>query len=121
MSLASSQTAVVTARVGRYRWAICALLLAATTINYMDRQLIGILKPLLQGELGWSETDYGHIVLAFQAAYAIGLLLTGGIVDRIGTHRGFSIAIALWSLAAMAHALTRSLSGFIAARPDPVC
>ena len=116
MSLASSQTAVVTARVGRYRWAICALLLAATTINYMDRQLIGILKPLLQGELGWSETDYGHIVLAFQAAYAIGLLLTGGIVDRIGTHRGFSIAIALWSLAAMAHALTRSLSGFITAR-----
>jgi len=116
MSLASSQTAIVTARVGRYRWAICALLLAATTINYMDRQLIGILKPLLQGELGWSETDYGHIVLAFQAAYAIGLLLTGGIVDRIGTHRGFSIAIALWSLAAMAHALTRSLSGFITAR-----
>ena len=116
MSLASSQTAIVVARVGCYRWAICALLLAATTINYMDRQLIGILKPLLQGELGWSETDYGHIVLAFQAAYAIGLLLTGGIVDRIGTHRGFSIAIALWSLAAMAHALTRSLSGFIAAR-----
>jgi len=116
MSLASSQTAIVVARVGRYRWAICALLLAATTINYMDRQLIGILKPLLQGELGWSETDYGHIVLAFQAAYAIGLLLTGGIVDRIGTHRGFSIAIALWSLAAMAHALTRSLSGFITAR-----
>ena len=116
MSPASSQTAIVTARIGRYRWAICALLLAATTINYMDRQLIGILKPLLQGELGWSETDYGHIVLAFQAAYAIGLLLAGGIVDRIGTHRGFSIAIALWSLAAMAHALTRSLSGFIAAR-----
>jgi len=116
MSSASLQPTAVAARIGHYRWVICALLLAATTINYMDRQLIGILKPMLQGELGWSETDYGHIVLAFQSAYAIGLLLAGGIVDRIGTHRGFSIAIALWSLAAMAHALTRSLSGFIAAR-----
>ena len=116
MSSVPSQIAAVTARIGRYRWVICALLFAATTINYMDRQLIGILKPLLQNELGWSETDYGHIVLAFQAAYAVGLLLAGSAVDRIGTHRGFSIAIALWSLAAMAHALTRSLSGFIAAR-----
>ncbi len=117
MSLvAPSEVRTVVARVGRYRWVICALLLAATTINYMDRQLIGILKPLLQGELGWSETDYGNIVVAFQAAYAIGLLLAGRAVDRIGTHRGFSVAIALWSLASMAHALTRSLAGFITAR-----
>ncbi|TAM23618.1 MAG: MFS transporter [Rhodanobacter sp.] len=110
------QTSAVALRIGRYRWVICALLLFATTINYMDRKLIGLLKPLLQSGLGWSETDYGHIVMAFEGAYAIGLLFAGRIGDRIGTHRTFSFAIAFWSLAAMAHALTRSLSGFIAAR-----
>lgn len=103
-------------RNARHRWSVCALLFAITTINYMDRQLIGLLKPLLQGELGWSEIDYGNIVLAFQAAYAIGLVASGWALDRLGTRRGFSLAAALWSLAAMAHALTRGVSGFIAAR-----
>ena len=103
-------------RDARHRWSICALLFVITTINYMDRQLIGLLKPLLQGQLGWSEVDYGNIVLAFQAAYAIGLVASGRALDRLGTRRGFSIAAALWSLAAMAHALTRGVSGFVAAR-----
>ncbi|MBD8873495.1 MFS transporter [Rhodanobacter sp. DHB23] len=100
----------------RHRWSVCALLFAITTINYMDRQLIGLLKPLLQGRLGWSEIDYGNIVLAFQAAYAVGLVASGWALDRLGTRRGFSIAAALWSVAAMAHALTRGVPGFIAAR-----
>lgn len=100
----------------RHRWSICALLLILTTINYMDRQLIGILKPLLQGKFGWSEIDYGNIVLAFQTAYAFGLVFAGRALDRLGTRRGFSIAVALWSVAATAHALTRSVAGFAMAR-----
>lgn len=110
------QTNAGLAGVARHRWWICALLLAATTINYMDRQLIGVLKPLLQQELGWSETDYGNIVLAFQASYGIGLLLAGRALDRVGTRLGFPIAVALWSLAAMSHALARGVHGFVIAR-----
>jgi ACS family hexuronate transporter-like MFS transporter len=89
---------------GQYRWIICALLFVAATINYVDRQVIGILKPTLQQQFGWSEIDYADIVFAFQLAYAIGLLLAGRIVDRIGARLGFTVAIVVWSLAAMAHA-----------------
>jgi MFS transporter, ACS family, hexuronate transporter len=89
---------------GSFRWVICALLFLAATINYIDRQVIGILKPTLQAQFGWSEIDYADIVLAFQLAYAFGLLLAGGIVDRIGARLGFVVAIVIWSLAAMAHA-----------------
>ena len=89
---------------GHFRWVICGLLFIATTINYVDRQVIGILKPTLQAEFGWSEIDYADIVFAFQLAYAIGLLLAGGIVDRIGARMGFVVALVVWSLAAMAHA-----------------
>jgi ACS family hexuronate transporter-like MFS transporter len=91
-------------RVGHYRWWICALLFLASSINYIDRQVIGILKPSLQQEFGWSEVDYGTIVMAFQAAYAIGLAVVGRWIDRIGTRVGFGVAMAAWSLAAMAHA-----------------
>ncbi|CAA9499539.1 MAG: Hexuronate transporter [uncultured Sphingomonadaceae bacterium] len=101
---------------GNVRWVICALLFLATTINYIDRQIIGILKPTLQAELGWSETDYGNIVFWFQAAYAIGLLASGPLIDRIGSRLGYAGAIALWSLAAMAHALFRTPAGFAVAR-----
>ncbi len=101
---------------GNVRWVICALLFFATTINYIDRQIIGILKPTLQGELGWSETDYGNIVFWFQAAYAIGLLACGPLIDRIGSRLGYAGAIAIWSLAAMSHALFRTAGGFAAAR-----
>ena len=89
---------------GRYRWVICALLFFAATINYIDRQIVGILKPTLQAEFGWSEIDYADIVFAFQLAYAIAFLFAGRMMDWLGTKTGFTIAIVIWSLAAMAHA-----------------
>ena len=95
-----------------YRWVICGLLFFATTINYMDRQVIGLLKPTLEKSLGWSEIDYGHIVFAFSAAYALGYLLAGRVMDRLGVRRGFSLAVVVWSLAATAHGLARSVLGF---------
>lgn len=98
------------------RWIICALLFFATTINYIDRQIIGILKPTLQAELGWTEIDYGNIVFWFQAAYGIGLLACGPIIDRIGSKLGYAGAIAIWSVAAMVHALARTPGGFAMAR-----
>ena len=94
----------VVTRIGRKRWVICALLFFAATINYVDRQVIGILKPTLQAEFGWTEIDYGWIVFAFQTAYAIGLLSVGRLMDKIGTKNGFSLSIIVWSIAAMAHA-----------------
>jgi MFS transporter, ACS family, hexuronate transporter len=87
-----------------YRWYICGLLFFATTINYVDRQVLGILKGTLQGEFGWSEIDYSNIVFAFQLAYAIGLLIAGRLMDRLGTKIGYAVAIVVWSLAAIAHA-----------------
>jgi len=103
-------------RVGRYRWAICALLFFAITINYVDRQIVGVLKPMLEVEFGWSENDYANIVLGFQTAYAIGLLLVGRMMDAVGTRWGLSIAIGLWSVAAMAHAGASNVFQFVAAR-----
>ncbi len=101
---------------GNFRWTICALLFGATTINYMDRQILGILAPTLQREIGWTERDYSNIVTAFQAAYAIGLLLFGRIVDRMGTRHGYALSVVLWSLAAAGHAFTRTVAGFGATR-----
>ena len=103
--------------VGRFRWAICALLLAGITINYMDRQVLGVFKNTLQHELGWSEIDYGNLVAYFQGAYAVGLLLMGRVIDRLGTRRGYSVAMVFWSLASMATAGCRSLGSFIENRP----
>src|SRR5258707_11932089 len=100
----ATAAAAVGQRLGRYRWFICGLLFLAATINYVDRQVIGILKPTLQSEFGWSEIDYGDIVFAFQLAYAIGFLFAGRIIDRLGTKKGFSLALIIWSLAAMATA-----------------
>jgi len=102
--------------LGRYRWGICALLFFATTINYMDRQVLGLLAPVLQHEIGWNEIQYSNIVAAFQAAYAIGLLVVGGLIDRLGTRIGYALAIGLWSLASMAHSLARTALGFGVAR-----
>jgi MFS transporter, ACS family, aldohexuronate transporter len=112
----STVSTVETARVGSYRWSICALLFFATTINYVDRQVIGLLKPTLQGQFGWTEIDYSNIVFAFQGAYALGLLLVGRVIDRFGVYKGFSFAVVFWSLAAMAHALAQSVMGFGIAR-----
>lgn len=103
-------------KVGNFRWRICALLFFATTINYIDRQVLGILAPQLQEDLGWTEIQYGYIVTAFQFAYALGFLVMGNIMDRFGTKKGFSFAIVLWSLAAMLHAAARSAIGFGFAR-----
>src|SRR5262252_907087 len=91
-------------RTTSFRWAICGLLFLAATINYIDRQVIGILKPTLQQQYGWSELDYADIVLAFQLAYAIGFVLAGRLMDRLGTKKGFALALAVWSIAALAHA-----------------
>jgi ACS family hexuronate transporter-like MFS transporter len=103
-------------RRGRVRWVICALLFFAATINYIDRQVLGILAPDLQKEIGWTELDYGRIVIAFQIAYAVMMLVWGRILDRIGTKIGFAIAVVWWSLAAMGTALARSAMTFAAAR-----
>ena len=103
-------------KIGRYRWRICALLFFATTLNYMDRQILGLLAPLLQVKIGWSEAQYSYIVAAFQGAYAIGLLFMGGLIDRVGTRIGYAIAICVWSLAAMSHSLVRTAFGFGIAR-----
>lgn len=99
-----------------YRWRILTLLFFATTINYIDRQVIGLLKPYIAGDLGWSEADYGYIVTAFQIAYAIGLVTTGRFLDKFGTRIGYLWAITIWSVAGMAHSIARSVFGFAAAR-----
>src|SRR5436309_2301475 len=99
-----------------YRWTICALLFAATTINYIDRQVLGILAPTLQRELRWSESDYAAIVSAFSLAYGIGFLGVGRLLDRIGVKAGFGAAIVIWSTAAISHALAATATGFSFAR-----
>lgn len=100
----------------RVRWVICALLFFATTINYLDRQVLGLLKPDLMHELGWTETQYGRIVFAFSLAYMLGLLVVGRVLDVVGSRLGFGIAALLWSLSSMAHALAGSWQSFSVAR-----
>ena len=108
----------VAAKVGKYRWVICALLFFATTINYVDRQVLGILATddAFKAQIGWNEAEYGFVNTAFQAAYAIGLLVVGGLMDRFGTRKGFSFAMIFWSVASMCHSFARSAFGFGAAR-----
>lgn len=101
---------------GRYRWTVCALLFFATTVNYVDRQVIGILKPELSQQFHWDDIAYGNIVMAFQATYALGFLFAGTLMDRIGTRLGYAFALAVWSLAAIGHAFARSAFGFGVAR-----
>nr|WP_025293328.1 MFS transporter [Sphingomonas sanxanigenens] len=101
---------------GRYRWLVCGLLFASTTICYMDRQIFGLLKPVLDGELGWSETDYGDIVAVFSLLYACGYLFGGRLMDWIGVRRGLTIAVAGWSISAALHGLMASVIGFKIAR-----
>ncbi len=104
------------ARMGRVRWTICAMLFAATSINYMDRQVISILKPTLEHSIGMTEIDYGYIVDAFQVAYAVGLLAAGRFVDKVGTRIGYMAIMAVWSLSAMGHALANTVIEFAVAR-----
>lgn len=102
--------------IGKYRWRIVVMLFFITTINYMNRQILGILAPQLQDQFSWSEADYGYIIMAFQAAYAIGLLTTGTLLDKIGTRLGFVISISLMSVAGMFHAAFSSAMAFAVAR-----
>ncbi len=103
--------------IGNYRWLILSLIFFATTINYLDRQVISLLKDdYLEKIFHWSESDYANIVIAFQLAYAVGMLGMGWFIDRIGTKLGYAISLAVWSLAAIGHALARSTVGFMAAR-----
>jgi len=99
-----------------YRWTVVALLFVATTINYVDRQVLGILAPTLSRELHWSETAYGDVVSWFSFAYALGFLVAGRVLDRIGVKRGLGAAVVIWSIASMAHALVRTATGFSIAR-----
>jgi ACS family hexuronate transporter-like MFS transporter len=101
---------------GKYRWVVVTLLFFATTINYLDRQVIGLLKDNLAKDFNWSERDYSNIVMAFSAAYALGLLGFGRLVDKIGTKLGYTVSLIIWSIAAMMHALAKSTFGFGIAR-----
>ncbi len=100
------------AKVGNYRWTICSLVFFATTVNYLDRQVISLLKPTLEREFNWTETDYSNIVIAFQFAYAIGMVGAGRIIDKIGTKLGYAITLALWSVASILHAFATGTFSF---------
>lgn len=99
-------------KTGNYRWTVCALIFFATTVNYLDRQVIGILKPLLESDLNIGEAEYGYIVTAFQIAYALGMVIAGRLIDRFGTKIGYGLSVLLWSIAAMGHALAKGGLGF---------
>ena len=108
--------AIPSGRTGSYRWTICALLFAATAINYVDRQMIGVLKPTLQAEFGWTEAGYADIVFWFQAAYAIGLLGMGSFLDKTGPRIGYAITFVFWTAAHVAHGFVHSLTQFAIVR-----
>src|SRR5882724_10228068 len=106
----------VSSGAGHFRWVICTLLLFGTTNNYMDRNVLGVLNKTLQHDLGWSEIDYSNLVVAFQAAYAVGLVVVGRFIDKLGTRLGYALALSFWSLASMGTALGSSLSSFTVSR-----
>lgn len=116
MSTAEALKTEETAKSGRVRWFICGLLFFATTVNYIDRQVLGILKPVLAREQGWSEADFGWVVFGFQLAYALLMPVAGRIIDWLGTRLGYALAVTIWSLASMSHALARNALQFAIAR-----
>src|SRR5260370_35310103 len=101
---------------GRFRWVICGLLFLGVTKNYMDRQVLGVLKGPLQHDLGWNDIGYGHLVFAFQAAYALGMILMGRLIDRLGTRVVYAVAMVFLSLASLGHAIANSISRLASAR-----
>src|SRR5467141_108837 len=103
-------------KAGHFRWMVCALLLFGVTKNYMDRQVLGVLKTTLQHDLGWNDIDYGNLVVIFQGAYAVGMVMAGRLVDRLGTRLGYALAMVFWSLASMGHAIGSSFGSFVIAR-----
>ncbi len=116
MSSATSSPSAPSSAEGSFRWVICLLLFLATTVNYIDRQILALLKPMLDLQLGWTNEQFGYVNAAFQGAYGLGLLGFGAWVDRRGTKIGFAVAIAAWSAAAMGHALVYTVGGFVVAR-----
>jgi len=116
MATAASTAADPVPKTGRYRWKIIALLFVATTVNYIDRTMLGLLAPGLGKELGWNENDYGTIVTGFQAAYATGFLLMGWLIDRFGPKVGYAIAISIWTVGHVAHGFASTVVSFMAAR-----
>jgi MFS transporter, ACS family, hexuronate transporter len=104
------------AKVGNYRWTICSLVFFATTVNYLDRQVISLLKPTLEKEFNWAESDYSNIVIAFQFAYALGMIGAGRIIDKIGTKLGYALTLILWSIACMLHAFATGTFSFMGYR-----
>jgi ACS family hexuronate transporter-like MFS transporter len=104
------------AAASNYRWVVCALLFFATTVNYIDRQILALIKPILDEQLHWTNEQFGFVNGAFQGAYAVGLLIFGWFVDRFGTKIGYAVSITAWSIAAVGHALVYSISGFLGAR-----
>ncbi len=110
MSIA--QTKNLQTKIGNYRWTICGLIFFATTINYLDRQVISLLKPTLEKEFNWSESDYSDIVVAFQFAYAIGMIGAGRVIDKIGSKLGYAITLILWSIASILHAFATGVFSF---------
>src|SRR5205085_6501443 len=99
-----------------YRWLICGLIFFATTVNYVDRAVLGVLEPTLRHDIGWTDQQFGYINSAFTLAYAIGVLFAGWFSDRVGTRTGYTVYLVIWSMAAAAHALARSALGFGIAR-----
>ena len=112
----SQDEASISSRIGHVRWTICAMVFAATSINYMDRQVLSLLKPTLQQSIGLTEVSYGYIVDAFQVAYALGLVLAGRMIDRVGVRLGYCIVMGIWSISAMGHALANTAMEFGIAR-----
>src|SRR5215217_5408886 len=98
----------IATRIGNYRWTICTLVFFATTINYLDRQVISLVKSDLETQFNWTETDYANITVAFQLAYAFGMFFVGRLIDKLGTKMGYAVSLLLWSIAAMGHALVNS-------------
>ena len=110
------QTRAAAPTIGRYRWRICTLLFFVTTLIYLERQVLGVLAPELERVIGWDEIQYGNIVMAFQMAYALGMLLSGRFLDRVGPRIGYALAIAVWTLATSGQSLARSVLAFAMAR-----
>lgn len=119
VGLQQSESKTVTAshgRIGKYRWTICSLIFFATTINYLDRQVISLLKSVLSEDLHWNDADYANIEIAFKVFYAFGMLGAGRIIDRLGTKIGYALSTGLWSVAAVCHAFASSVLGFAVVR-----
>jgi MFS transporter, ACS family, hexuronate transporter len=115
-NIPSVSRATMTSKVGHYRWVICALLFVATTINYIDRNALSVLKTTLQADLGWSDVDYGWVTFAFTVAYAAFPSITGRVIDRYGVKKGLAAALILWSVMAAAHGLVGTVIGFVLVR-----